>query len=86
MEQMHYDKAWEKIEKHGVPCKVTILCVYKPTYTGPGIEYTPLWSIKNNHIPVQLEELRRGKGNVLWGRTKNGDGWIDLKDAELYEE
>ena len=83
MGQIDFEEVWERIEKHGAPCKVRMSCWYKKTYTGPGKEYTPLWSICNEHVSLQLEELRRGHDNVLWGRLKTGDGWIDLKDTQL---
>lgn len=85
MEQMDYEALWRKIEEHGVPCNIMLLCELKKTYTGPGTEYVPLWSV-DNKAPLVLEEIRRGKGQVLWGRLKSGDGWIALKDIQMCEE
>lgn len=36
MEQLNFEEEWEKVEKHGAPCKVDMLCREKKTYTGPG--------------------------------------------------
>ena len=85
MEQMNYDDLWTEIERHGVPCRIMLSCDLNKTYTGPGMEYTPLWSVENKNVPLLLEEVRRGKEQVLWGRLKNGDGWIELKDVQLCE-
>ncbi|WP_427807185.1 hypothetical protein [Fusicatenibacter saccharivorans] len=79
------EKMWDIIEEHGAPCKVNLFCDSKKTYTGPGEEYVDLWSIQDKKIPVDLEEIRRGKGNVLWGRLKDGFGWIDLRNVQLAE-
>lgn len=85
MKQENDDVLWDKIEKQGIPCKVRLLCGCKKTYTGAGTEYTPLWSITNENVPVELDEVKRGKENVLWGKLKGGQGWIDLKQVQLYE-
>ena len=49
------------------------------------MNYDDLWSVENKNVPLLLEEVRRGKEQVLWGRLKNGDGWIELKDVQLCE-
>ncbi len=85
MKRTNYDTVWNEIERHGVPCRIVLLCEYKKTYTGPGVEYTPLWSVENKNVPLQLEEIKRGKDQMLWGRLKTGDGWIDLQDVRLFE-
>lgn len=79
------ENAWEQIEKHGAPCKINMQCDYKKTYTGAGYEYTPLGGVVNESAFMRLEELRRGKDNILWGRLYDGRGWIDLKDVQLSE-
>lgn len=83
--QENYYDLWEKIEKAGTPCKINLLCKFKKTYTGPGREYTPLWSLVNDNVPIILDEVKQGKENVFWGRLKSGDGWIELTDVQLYE-
>lgn len=83
MDSTGYDEIWEEIQKCVMPCKVIMLCTKKKTYTGPGIEYTPLWSVTNENIPILLMEVKWGKNHVLWGRLWNGMGWIDLKEVCL---
>lgn len=85
MEQINYEELWEKIEQHGTPCKIRLLSEYKKTYTGAGAEYVALRSIQNRYVPLEVEEVKRGKENVLWGRLKDGDGWIELKDVQFCE-
>lgn len=85
MEQLNFEEEWEKVERHGAPCMVDMLCREKKTYTGPGEEYTPLWDISNENIPLQLEEIKRNKNGVLWGRLKSGKGWVDLKETKFHE-
>lgn len=79
------ESVWENIEKHGAPCKIVMQCDYKKTYTGAGYEYTPLNSVVDDSTSLRIEELRRGKENILWGRLYDGRGWIDLKDVQLSE-
>jgi len=67
MKVRHYDEIWEMIERQCTPCKVVLLCDYKKTYTGPGKEYTPLWSLVNDNVPIILDEVKQGKENVFWG-------------------
>lgn len=85
MEQVSNDKMWDKMEKHGAPCAIKLLCNLKKTYTGAGKEYVPLGHITNQNLPIQLEEIKRGKNHALWGRLKSGEGWIELTDVQLYE-
>ncbi len=81
--QTSNNEIWEEIEQHGVPCKIELLCDYKKSYTGPGKEYVPLGSVENKKVHVYVEELKRDKDNVLWGRLRSGEGWIDLIDVEF---
>lgn len=85
MMQMSDEELWEEIEKREMPCEIRLLCSCKKTYTGAGTEYVALGSIVNEYVSLQLEEVRRDKENVLWGRLKRGEGWIDLKDIQLCE-
>lgn len=84
-EQMNCEELWKRIEAHGMPCNIRLLCDYIKTYTGPGTEYMPLWSISAEDSFIKLEEIKRGKGNVLWGRLKSGDGWIALNEVQICE-
>ena len=86
MKQNNYEALWNQIEEHGLPCRIIMLCDLKKTYTGPGVEYIPLWGLRNHGEPFQLEEIRRGRGMVLWGKLANGQGWIELNEVTLCDE
>ena len=86
MELIIDEEVWAEMEQHGMPCRIKLVCEYKRAYTGPGKEYVSMGSIENEYIPLTVDEVKRDRENVLWGRLKSGAGWIELKDVRLSEQ
>jgi len=50
----------------------------------PGVKYSVFKSVKKNEVYTIVEE--KTVDNIKWGRLKNYQGWIDLKDAEKVKQ